>query len=365
MQFISLNTIGEQNVTTAKRIRRSSSLTDFKKVPEQQVRHIKKGRDDYAIVAMKKKSSLPDNHEQLENVATGQRRLPEIPNSLEISDSRPPPTQASSNAQPGRTDAQFNAREKLESRVKQRMGKDSAPSPPQQKQKGYATLDFNNGAPEEAQPEGKASMRITEELPKDVKTKFAYSTVVFNKDDQDKETAQQLKKNRPQPPPPVKYDPSAKKKISTYSSESDFTSPTARIPIRKVSLPEKIRDGYNVDYADIDFNGLAPVPTPRAAPPPLPDKDPPPPTSSGQPPPPTSGGQPPPPTSGGQPPLPYKRMKAVKVRPQPPSPLHVTPEEEESRYVNVRTQPPNQPPRYVYNKMIINTWTACISVILE
>ena len=103
---------------------------------------------------------------------------------------------------------------------------------------GYVQLHFHtNGSP---QPKGKIVSERNGTKPVDRgKTKFGYSTVVFEaeKKESDVEKAEQLRQKKPVPQPPPKYEPSASG-MPKHSSDSKL-------------LCSGVKD---VDYTEIDFS---------------------------------------------------------------------------------------------------------------
>ena len=180
--------------------RRHSSIlqhSDLKKA-DFEVEHVTVGGQNYAVV--KKKASVPG------------------PPSKPITDESPSEQQA--------------ALETPEQKVKG-PANSSSPRPPRQAP-GYVQLHFQSD---------RTKAQVIDDdtpLPKDVRTKFGYSTIVFDDEPQkDVALARELKKNKPVPAPPPKYDKAPPKPGAPTSETS---------PRKQNGLGER-----TLDYADITF----------------------------------------------------------------------------------------------------------------
>ncbi len=127
------------------------------------------------------------------------------------------------------------------------------------KELGYVSLHFHGEPPVGGANRGGGRVAPSE-LPRDVRTKFAYSKVVFSGPEKDTEAAQELKRVKRQPVPPPRYEgrkgmhkvisdsnvrsTDSNKSHKSKKSESvpDLTEERARIPVN-----------HGVDYADLDF----------------------------------------------------------------------------------------------------------------
>ena len=142
-------------------------------------------------------------------------------------------------------------------------------SPKPRRRGDYIQIQFAQESP--AAPETDTSTP----LPRDAKTKFPYSTVVFQKEpekngekgqnlkimepERDVEKAQNLKKKKPPPSLPPKYDSSesSKKGMKKFVSDSHMTSESSMgmPPSKPNSLPDLINEG---GYEVLGFSSTSP-----------------------------------------------------------------------------------------------------------
>ena len=142
-------------------------------------------------------------------------------------------------------------------------------SPKPRRRGEYIQIQFAQESP--AAPETDTSAP----LPRDPKTKFPYSTVVFEKEpekngekgqnlkmievERDVEKAQNLKKKKPPPSLPPKYDSSesSKKGMKKFVSDSHVTSESqmGMPPSKPNSLPDLISEG---EYEVLGFSSTSP-----------------------------------------------------------------------------------------------------------
>ena len=98
---------------------------------------------------------------------------------------------------------------------------------------GYVQLHFHNDKPRLVMEKEEE-----EERPRDVKNIFPYSQVVFDREPKkDPEKAQEMKRKKPQPTPPPRYEGHV---MSTMYSDSNIivVNPTQNASKKKMSLPE-------------------------------------------------------------------------------------------------------------------------------
>ena len=128
------------------------------------------------------------------------------------------------------------------------------PSPTDQR-KGYVQLEFQNGM-SKLKSANSTPAPEPQQLPRDVRTKWGYSTVVFDKDAQKEkefEFAETTKKNKPLPPPPGRKT----------TSDSSILAPQ---PVPRNKKPESLTDlnkgsdPRGLEYAAIDFTSAANTP---------------------------------------------------------------------------------------------------------
>lgn len=127
---------------------------------------------------------------------------------------------------------------------------------------GYVQLDFHveNGVKRGKINDESASTRPSDHPIDTGKTKFGYSTVVFNKED-DKGFAEKKKQNKPPPQPPPKNEGSGPKLPKNTSdsqvlySDVNFAKPVAaEKKMRKVSSPELSEQYTNSAYGGISVS---------------------------------------------------------------------------------------------------------------
>ena len=154
--------------------------------------------------------------------------------------------------------------------TKQKNQKPSNGSPKPRRRGEYIQIQFAQESP--AVPEADASPP----LPRDPKTKFPYSTVVFEKEpekdrekvqnvkildpERDVEKAQNLKRKKPPPQIPPKYDSSesSKKGMKKFVSDSHMTEFPRNLPPSKPnSLPDLINEG---EYEIVALLSRSPAP---------------------------------------------------------------------------------------------------------
>lgn len=135
---------------------------------------------------------------------------------------------------------------------------------------GYVQLDFHM---ENGKRKGKitpADSLSTNNSRVDVgKTKFGYSTVVFEKEQSDKELAERKRQNKPPPQPPTKYEGSGPR-LPKHSSDSrllysdvDFNKSVSTK--HGISSPDLSESAGNSGYVNVRYKNAPLVPPRRGA----------------------------------------------------------------------------------------------------
>ena len=133
--------------------------------------------------------------------------------------------------------------------------------PPSAQKRGYVQLQFQNGTSNLQSPNS-APTPTESGLPKDIRTKWGYSTVVFGKDAQKEkelEVAAGTKRNKPLPLPPP---------VDKSTSDLNIGAPQ---PVPRQKKPQSLTDvrttngQSGLEYTDVDFSAPNTVPTQNVA----------------------------------------------------------------------------------------------------
>lgn len=121
---------------------------------------------------------------------------------------------------------------------------------PYAERKGYAQLEFQNGTSNFHSPSPTPTSVPDSDLPRDIRTRWDYSTVVFDSDTQKEkelENGEGIRKNKPLPPPPP-------------GSKSTSDSLIAPQPAPRQKKPHSLTDVRNANnqlgsaYDNVDFS---------------------------------------------------------------------------------------------------------------
>ena len=281
-----------QNDRARLQIRRHSSVDGM---PDYEIQHVQQGSRDYAVVNLKaKKNSVPDRGTNPAVSEAASQRSPVRPRSPDDRGSpigqrspvgrnspisllspvgrnspigqRSPTGQRSPKGQ--RSPILPPKQKSLDTGLDQQKIERADGSPKPHRRGGeYIQLQFQKEPKEKPSPDlqlGRAANAPTA-LPRDVKTKFAYSTIVFEKEpEKDLERAQDLKKKKAPPPLPPKYDSEPPHKgMKKFQSDSHMAPQNHKgMPGSKpTSLPDLVQDEDRLEQTRTNYSSPPTAPS--------------------------------------------------------------------------------------------------------